>query len=61
MAEDDQSVVDKAVADGGTYRVLPDEEVARWRDRVIGISDEFYVQHPAVAEKLRQSGLLATQ
>lgn len=61
MAEDDQTVVDKAVADGGTYRVLPDQEVARWRDRVIGISDEFYVQHPAVADKLRQSGLLATQ
>lgn len=58
MTEDDRTVVDQAVADGGSYRVLPDEEVARWRERVIGISDDFYRAHPAVADDLRRHGLL---
>lgn len=58
MTEDDRAVVDQAVADGGTYRVLPDEEVARWRDRVIGISDDFYRAHPELAQDLRRRGLL---
>lgn len=58
MTEDDRVVVDQAVADGGSYRVLPDEEVARWRERVIGISDDFYRAHPELAEDLRQRGLV---
>lgn len=61
MADDDQAVVGEAVTDGGTYRVLPDEEVARWRERVITISDDFYQQNPALAEELRERGLLDTQ
>lgn len=61
MAQDDTAVVSAAVADGGTYRVLPDEEVARWRERVVGIADDFYGDHPALSDQLRQSGLLPKQ
>lgn len=61
MAQDDQAAVNQAVSGGATYRILPDEEVARWRERVIGISDSFYREHTALADDLRQRGLIDGQ
>jgi TRAP-type C4-dicarboxylate transport system substrate-binding protein len=61
MAGDDKSVISAAVAEGGTYRVLPDQEVARWKERVIGISEDFYRAHPSLSDELRQKGLLTEQ
>jgi TRAP-type C4-dicarboxylate transport system substrate-binding protein len=61
MAEDDKAVVGAAVAEGGTYRVLPDHEVARWKERVIGIAEDFYRAHPSLSDELRQNGLLTAQ
>lgn len=58
MAEDDKAVISQAVADGGSYRVLPDDEVARWKARVSGVSDDFYGKHRSLADELRQRGLL---
>jgi TRAP-type C4-dicarboxylate transport system substrate-binding protein len=61
MAEDDKAVVGAAVAEGGTYRVLPENEVARWKERVIGISEDFYRARPSLSDELRQNGLLTEQ
>jgi TRAP-type C4-dicarboxylate transport system substrate-binding protein len=58
MSEDDLAVVERATTEGGTYRLLGDQESARWRDRVSGISASFFNQHPSVADALRQQGLM---
>lgn len=58
MSEDDVAVINETISGGGTYRVLPDEEVARWRGRVDGISDRFYAEHPSLANELVNKGLL---
>ena len=60
MAEDDKAVVNQAVADGGSYRVLPDDEVARWKVRVSGVSDDFYSRHSSLADELQRRGLRVT-
>ncbi len=59
MSEDDRVVVKEAIADGGTYRILPDEEVTRWKDRVAGISDDFLSAHSSLADELLRKGLIA--
>jgi C4-dicarboxylate-binding protein DctP len=59
MSEDDRAVVSDAVANGGTYQVLSDEEVARWKERVAGISDRFFSEHPPLADELARKGLIA--
>jgi TRAP-type C4-dicarboxylate transport system substrate-binding protein len=61
MSEDDNAVINRAIADGATYRVLPDGEVTRWKARVIRISDEFYRDHPSLSDELRERGLLNTR
>lgn len=58
MSEDDIAVINETTSGGGTYRVLPDEEVARWRGRVDGISDRFYAEHPSLADELVNTGLI---
>jgi TRAP-type C4-dicarboxylate transport system substrate-binding protein len=61
MSKDDHAVINRAIADGATYRVLPNDEVTQWRARVTRISDEFYRDHPSLSGELRQRGLLNTR
>jgi hypothetical protein len=58
MSEDDRTVVNEAIVDGGTYRILPDEEVTRWKERVAGISDDFLSAHSSLADELLRKGLI---
>jgi C4-dicarboxylate-binding protein DctP len=58
MSEDDRAVVNEVITDGGTYRVLPDEEVARWKQRVAGISVGFFSAHSSLADELLRKGLI---
>lgn len=57
MQNDDQQVIERAVSDGGTYFDVPDSEVARWQNRVAGISAHFLTEHPELAVELEQKGL----
>lgn len=60
MRDDDRDVVSRVTSSGaGTYFVVPETEAIRWRERVSGISERFLIQHPELAVRLRQHGLLA--
>jgi TRAP-type C4-dicarboxylate transport system substrate-binding protein len=57
MQRDDQKVIKANVADGDTYTVAPEGEVARWRKQVAPITADFLDEHPAVGESLRKAGV----
>ncbi|MFX0574395.1 TRAP transporter substrate-binding protein [Nocardia nepalensis] len=58
MAGDDADLVSRMVSNRtGTYSIVPEAEVVRWRHRVADISARFLNDHPELATRLRQEGL----
>lgn len=58
MQQDDRNVVENAVADGGTYFVVPDSERPRWKKKVAAISARFLREHQDLAGRLEQEGVI---
>ena len=53
MYDDDKAVIDAFVKQGGTYVVVPESELAPWREKVGPVSAEFEKSYPDVMKAAR--------
>jgi TRAP-type C4-dicarboxylate transport system substrate-binding protein len=53
MYDDDKAVIDAFVKQGGTYAVVPESELAPWREKVGPVSAEFEKSYPDVMKAAR--------
>ena len=51
--EDDAQLVSALVARGASYRGVPANELAPWKERTQGVARKFEASHPQVMERFR--------
>jgi C4-dicarboxylate-binding protein DctP len=53
MYDDDKEVIDAFVKQGGSYEVVPESELAAWREKVAPVSAEFEKKYPDLVKAAR--------
>ena len=53
MYDDDKEVIDAFVKQGGSYEVVPESELAVWREKVAPVSSEFEKKYPDLMKAAR--------
>ena len=53
MYDDDKAVIDTFVKQGGTYEVVPENELGAWREKVAPVSADFEKQYPDLMKAAR--------